>query len=648
MVLGFDGVDHRWLNEYLDADAAVPSSERRFPHLLRLREEGTLAKLMSEIPPESPVAWASVITGVNPGRHGIFDFVRPGARYRPVNGMVDVQRMRLLLGKVPVRAPQVRSRLAVPTFLERIHAAGYPILALRQPMLFPAQPLPGSRRLSGLGTPDIAGGAGFYAVWSSRPTFPEGDTIFGGVQIPLDPTKEREFDTYLAGPVDPSLGRGDDGRLLRTRVPLRFRIERGLDRPAVAVELAGRTEIVPVGERSPFMVVPFELQTLPRITIRGHVRFEVKKIDPLVVLADPVNIYAPTAPIPLTSPREYAGELFERYGPFETVGWTEQTFALNDGYQDDEGFLKDLLEDMDRSAGLLMGEIESGGSCVFQVFTATDRGMHCFYRYYDPEHAAYRPGRMEALGDPIGLLFARMDRIVGDVMGRLEEDDVLLLCSDHGFETWRWGVNVNQWLLENGYLALRQDVVEQHQTLAGFSFEGGLGADAVDWSQTKAYAMGLGQIYLNLRGREEEGIVDPKDASALAREIREKLLTLEHEGQRVVREIYLLKELYSGPKVDEAAELQIGFEAAYRVSWQTALLGGLGGRVVEVNSRPWSGDHCSTDISVVPGILMANRKIPQAFEDRPYNVRDIAPTACEFFGVEAEDLEGRSVLPTAP
>ena len=102
------------------------------------------------------------------------------------------------------------------------------------------------------------------------------------------------------------------------------------------------------------------------------------------------------------------------------MGWTEQTFALNDGYQDDEGFLRDLLEDMDRGAGLLLGEMERGGRCVFQVFTATDRGMHCFYRYYDPEHPAYVAGRMEALGDPIAQLFARLDQIVGDVLGRLE------------------------------------------------------------------------------------------------------------------------------------------------------------------------------------------------------------------------------------
>ena len=127
VVLGFDGVDFRWLNRYLDEDAELPVGERRFPRLARLRADGTLCELRSEIPPESPVAWASVITGVNPARHGIFDFVRPGASYRPYNGMVDVRRMRLLFGRVPVRPPQGRSRLAAPTFLERIHDAGCPV-----------------------------------------------------------------------------------------------------------------------------------------------------------------------------------------------------------------------------------------------------------------------------------------------------------------------------------------------------------------------------------------------------------------------------------------------------------------------------------------------------------------------------------------
>ena len=637
VVLGVDGVDHGWLRRYLEDDARREPAQRQLPNLAQVVERGSLHPLRSEIPPESPVAWASLMTGVNPAKHGITDFVRPGRDYRPLNGMVELRRMRLALGKIPVRPPIVRSRLAAPTFLERIHAAGYPVLGLRQPMLFPARPMPGARMLSGLGTPDIAGGAGFYAVWGSRVNFEEGPTIFGGVQIPLDPKETTRFETYLPGPPDPSLPRAAGNALARELLG-------GRDPTRVAIHLAGRTEVVAVGERSPFMIVPFELSTFPKITVRGHVRFEVKKLDPLVVLADPVNIYAPTSAFPLTAPASYATELFERYGPFETVGWSEQTFALNDDYQDDEGFLRDLEEDMDRGAGMLLGELDRGGRCVFQVFTATDRALHCFYRYYDQEHPAYVPGRVEALGDPMLRLYARLDRIVGDVLGRLGPEDVLLICSDHGFQTWRWEVNVNAWLVENGYMTLRGDVREQN--LTNFCHGGDLSADAIDWSRTKAYAMGLGQIYLNRKGREEQGIVDDAEADALAREIREKLLPLRNPfrpDERPIKEIYLLHEVYDGPLRDAAAELQLGFDVGYRISWQTALLGGMGKPVFEQNTYAWSGDHCSTDVSVVEGILLVNRKVPPAPEGRPYQVRDIAATACAFFGVDTSELEGAPI-----
>jgi len=652
VLIGPDGIDHRWLVRYLDEDARRPPGERRLPNLAALRAEGALHPLRSETPPESPVAWASLLTGVNPGRHGILDFVRPGASYRPLNGMVDVRRMRLALGRVPIRPATARSRLAAPTFLERIHAAGYPVLGIRQPLLFPARPLPGARLLAGLGTPDIAGGAGFYAVWSSRVAFPSGDTVFGGVQIPLDPDAPDLWDTTLPGPIDPTRPPPRRGGLARATAPLRFEVRRLPEGPAVAITLAGRTEVVPVGARSPFMVVPFDLGTLPRIRVRGHVRFEVKKVDPLVVLADPVNIYAPDAPLPLTTPPEWGAELFARYGPFETVGWTEQTFALNDFYQDDAGFLRDLLEDMDRGAALLLGEIDRGARCVLQVFTATDRALHGFQRLYDPEHPLHEPGRLEALGDPMLQMFERLDRLVGEVQGRLGEDDLLIVCSDHGFLTWRHGVNLNQWLVEEGYMALRGGAVEQN--LRNFFHDGDLGADAVDWSRTRAYAMGLGQIYLNRAGREEEGIVTDQEADGLVREIRERLLALRdplRPAERPIRDVFLLRELYSGPEVAAAAEIQVGFAEGYRVSWQTALLGGMGRAVFEANDRPWSGDHCSTDPALVPGILLVNRPVPPAPADRPYHVRDVAATVLAFFGLDPSDLEGRPVPlgpPTTP
>lgn len=642
VVLGADGVDFRWLDRYLEEDRERPPHDRRLPHLGRLRKTGAFHPLRSEVPPESPVAWASALTGVNPGRHGIFDFVRFDSDYRPISGLVDVQRMRLALGRVPVRPPHARSRLAFPTFLQQVHAAGYPVLSLRQPLLFPAQRMPGARMLSGLGTPDIAGGSGFYTVWSSRIAFPSGDTLFGGVQIPLDPDGATLWDSHLPGPVDPTLPRTAGGSYARARAPIRFEVLRGSSPPSVVIHLAGRTETVPIGERSPFMVVSFELGTVPAIEVRGHVRFEVKRIDPLLVMADPVNLYAPDALFPATTPPEYADELFKRYGLFETVGWGEQTFALNDGYQDDASFMRDLLDDTERNAEILLGELVRGGRCVFQVFTATDRGHHCFQRYYDPEHPAYVPGGLEALGDPMLRLYEQIDRIVGNVQGLLDPEDLLIVCSDHGIATWRWGVSLNRWLVNEGYMTLRGEVVEQN--LANYFHEGTSSAAAVDWSRTRAYAAGLGQIYLNLRGREGQGIVDEADAPALLRELRTGLLALRNPYQpkdRPVRDVYVLREVYDGPEVGAAAELQVGFDSGYRVSWRTALLGGMDEPVFAQNVRAWSGDHCSTDVRVVPGILLVNRPVPPAPATRPYHVRDVAATVVDWFGLDTSDLDGR-------
>ncbi|MHC5012110.1 MAG: alkaline phosphatase family protein, partial [Planctomycetota bacterium] len=308
VILGADGIDYRWLLRYLDEDASRPPSERRLPHLGALRSAGAFQPLRSEIPPESPVAWASLLTGVNPARHGVFDFIRPSASYRPLNGMVSIRPMRLALGRVPVRPPLVNSRLSAPTFLERVRDAGYTVLGLRQPLAFPVRNLPGAHLLSGLGTPDASGGAGFYPVWSAAPGFPEGDTTFGGIQIPLDPEERSVHASHLPGPFDPTLARDARGRKQRAQVPIRFEVLAGREPAAVAIHLQGRTVVVErdagtveADARSPFLPVTFTLGTWPPIRLKGHIRFEVKRIDPLVVLGDPVNIWAPEAPFPLTT-----------------------------------------------------------------------------------------------------------------------------------------------------------------------------------------------------------------------------------------------------------------------------------------------------------------------------------------------------------
>jgi predicted AlkP superfamily phosphohydrolase/phosphomutase len=640
VVLGFDGVDVEILREYLAAG--------ELPALAALAREGGFEPLESELPPESPVAWASLLTGVNPGRHGISDFVIPERDLSPVNGMVDVRPMRLLWNRVPVRRPHVRSRLDAPTFLDRVHAAGYTVLSLRQPHLFPAPERPGARMLAGLGTPDVSGAAGAYTMWSARIGYTSGVTEFGGKQIPLRAGAVRgRYETVLEGPPDPTRGREAGGLKRHATVPLVFeRVERD-GAPALRVTLAGRSVVLGLGERSDFLAAHFRLGTLPSVAVAGIVRLEVRSLDPVEVLGDPVQIDPRQPTIPLSVPAGYAAELAERYGLFETMGWQEQTFALNDGKQGDEAFLADSVDDLRRAAALLFGELRRGSRCVFQCFTATDRVSHCFFRLRDaghPLHDLLEPEVRKRLGDPILTIYREMDAVVAAVRKELRPDDLLLVCSDHGFQTWRWGLNVNQWLEDEGYLVRRGAV--GMKGLRPFFDRADAGLDAIDWSKTKAIAIGLGQIFLNVRGRFANGSVDAGDVPALRQEIATRLLALRNPwvpDEAPVRRVFFLHDEYTGPHAKDAGDIQIGFAPGYRVSWQTALLGGFTGSALEKNERPWSGDHCSTDPATVLGVVLSNRRLSPAPPERRYHVRDIAATVLEHFGLPVDDLDGRPI-----
>ncbi len=653
IVLVFDGVDYRMAKAYMEAG--------KLQNLARLARTGGFHRLMSELPPESPVALASMLTGVNPGIHRLFDFVGRGFDDRPENGMVEIVRARLV-GRVPVRPPRIRSRLKAPTFTELCWKAGYSVLSLRQPLLFPAPHRPGALMTTGLGTPDLAGSAGFYSIYSDRLRFEEGNTIFGGMRVPLNATEgATHYDTFVWGPQDPSLGLGRLGERQRAKVPMRVEPASEEGRRGVRLVLQGESAFVPEGERSAFFSVEFPLNTIPTRSLPGIVRFEVLNVSPIELLMDPVQI-DPRAPIlSLSTEPGYGKQLWEQYGPYETTGWREQTFALNDRFQDDEGFLRDLLEDLDQGAHTLLSEMKRvrkghkrPARCVFYTFTATDRACHCFYRHRDRGHPAHDPAARFAKEDPILTVFERMDKIVGDVVAQLEEDDVLLIASDHGFQTWRWEVQVNQWLVDNGYLVLTEDAREKN--LTNF-FGGARESDGVDWSKTRAFALGLGQVYLNLKGRDRVGVVDPSEKRALMEELKTALEGLKNpyltdedrrDGipEKCIREVSILEDVWDFGDAEPPAhvpDLQIGFENGYRISWQTALLGGMKARgdVFKKNLWPWSGDHCSTHPDLVPGILFSNRPIPRP-RARPYHVRDIAATVLAHFGLDRSHLRGES------
>jgi predicted AlkP superfamily phosphohydrolase/phosphomutase len=202
-------------------------------------------------------------------------------------------------------------------------------------------------------------------------------------------------------------------------------------------------------------------------------------------------------------------------------------------------------------------------------------------------------------------------------------------------------VNINTWLVRNGYMTLSRMDPVRDRNLEDL-FGRGTFWPNVDWSKTRAYALALGQIYVNLKGRERLGIVEPgKPYEELKQEIVKRFQTLRDPdtGERVVRKVYTRDELYKGPYFDEAPDMVVGFERGYRVSWQTSL-GGIPPEIIEPNERRWSADHCSVDPDLVPGVLFSSRPLDAASP----HITDIAPSVLKRLGiVPPASMDGRDL-----
>jgi predicted AlkP superfamily phosphohydrolase/phosphomutase len=335
--------------------------------------------------------------------------------------------------------------------------------------------------------------------------------------------------------------------------------------------------------------------------------------------------------MPISSPAGLSKQLYERLGTYRTLGWAEATWPLNEDRIDEKAFLDDLFRAFDDRSQVILHEIDSKKfDLVIGVLESTDRVQHMFWRFIDPTHPMYDPAGAAKYGDAIERVYRRCDQLVGEVLQRIEPGTLVFVLSDHGFHSFKYGVNLNTWLVENGFIA-RQGRAVGDKNLNDMFGGGGQFWEGVDWTRTRAYSLGLGQIYFNLRGREGQGIVNEgDDYRRLTDELSAKLLTMTDPktGQRIVRSVYKRDDVYSGPFMANAPDLQVGFEDGYRVSWQTSL-GGSPPGLLYPNMKKWSGDHCSFDYQTIPGSLISNRKLSA----EQASIIDIAPTVLKYFGV---------------
>jgi len=623
VILGFDGVEPEIVRAMMERG--------ELPNFARLAESGTFARLTSTIPPQSPVAWTSFTTCKNPGGHNIFDFIRrdPASRIGPIPqvGTGEIAHPEFSAdGSVsqPAKAATYRKG---DSFWQVADAQGLRCKVLNVPFAFPADPIAHGVQLCGLGVPDLRGTTS--TSFNLSDSFNDRDAtrgFSGGQNIKLTVDGGGNATVAIPGPRDNRYAFHDPKAY--TQADLRFTFDRANNRGTVSSD--GTRVDLAAGVWSPYIGLPFKMTD--SYTAYGLARFFPFEIGEEVRMYMTCVQFHPEHPYTaFTQPAGYSKDLSDRYGLYKTIGWHYDTHALRQDRLHEDAFLADVRESMAWRETLTLDELDRGEfDMLISAWTATDRMGHMFWRFRDPQHPMYDPELAERYGTALEESYRICDGIVGNVMTRLREDDVLMVLSDHGFESWRRGFDVNAWLESAGFLT----VDDRAKAKGGF-------LQGIDWGKTQAYSVGLSSMYLNLRGRERFGTVDPGSAKNVIAELKDKLLPLKDDatGKRVFSNIYTVAD-FSGEAVENAPDISFGYDNMYQSS-KNAAKGAVGSEWFDMNEDKWSGEHASSDVARLPGILFCNRRI----EATDPNIIDLGVTTLGYLNADVPgDFEGRDLF----
>jgi predicted AlkP superfamily phosphohydrolase/phosphomutase len=627
IVVGVDGMDPRLARSMMD--------EGLLPNLSKLRAGGGFSDLGTSIPPQSPVAWANFINGAGPGSHGIFDFVhrhpeQQGQMFYSAadtvagEGFWNVGDYKLQLDFWPFNHRPAETKLmrkGVP-FWDYLDAAGIPSTFYDLPSNYPPSPSHHGhhRCISGMGTTDLLGSYGKYQYFSEDGPEELHDTG-GGMQSGLVFENETAS-ARLVGPENSMLQKPQ-------AVHVDFLVHRDRSANAAVIEIQGRKLLLKPGDMSAWVKLNFTLSTpwfVPDQGVPGICRFFLQEVAPNFRLyVSPINI-DPSAPVvKMSEPESFIQDVSKELGLFYTTGFQEDYNARKDAVFDDEEFARQanlVLEERLALFDYAVDDYEDG--VLFFYFSSSDLQSHIFWWDSEDQHPIREAAEAKKYFDHVRRLYQRLDAVVGELMDRYGTSATLILMSDHGFANFGRQFNVNSWLRAVGYLG-----PPECTSLFG----------DVDWSLTAAYALGINGLYVNLKGRERDGIIEPHEKPALLTELASALENVrDFDGSVVIRKVYRADEVYHGAETRFAPDLIIGYARGYRASWAT-MLGDLTDEVLLDNNSAWSADHCA-DAAEVPGILFTNRLIAHSSP----SLVDIAPSILAEFGLNRPAaMTGKSI-----
>ncbi len=627
VILGLDGLEPTIAERLLQ--------EGKLPNLQKLRQQGSYSHLQTSFPALSPVAWSVFATGVNAGGHKVFDFLsRQKQTYMPElsSSKVVAASRKLTIGKyeIPLGKPIVRFLRRSKSFWTILGEHGIFSHVLRVPITFPPEKFNGAM-LSAMCAPDLWGTQGTFSFFTTDESV---DPIKEGGDTAIVKRNGDRVEGFIKGPENSITREKEQMKLpFVANILNDDEVELVLGKEKILLKKNTYTEWVELKFKAGF-----------GIKVQGIVRFYLLDTKPHFRLyMTPINIDPEAPALPISFPYFYSVYLAKLHGKYATLGLAEDTWSLNEGVLSEDAFLEQayLIHDERETQFFHALEKTKKGLCAV-VIDATDRIQHMFFRTLEDDHPANRGKETEIYKNVIEDMYIKMDGLVGKTMEKVGKDDVFIVMSDHGFKSFKRGINLNVWLKENGYLTLKEGV-----TKTGEFFDG------VDWAKTRAYAFGLAGIYLNVKDREKSGVVEPgAEYEKLKAELIEKLSGLKdpENDEVAITEMYDGHKIYKGPYVSEGPDIISGYNAGYRISWNGAT-GVIDDVIFDDNTKAWSGDHC-IDPKLVPGVIFANRKITG---NKPGLV-DMAPTVLSQFGVErpaymlgqdifADNTNGKKVVP---
>lgn len=706
VVFGVDGLDPELLQERIDRGM--------LPNFARLVESGTFQPLQTSWPPQSPVSWSNFITGTNPGKHGLYDFIHVDrSNYGVLSSMstsepVDFQ-VSLMGYDIPLMGGESLSTRQFPAFWEVMAEADVPVYVHRMPANYP-MPETTAVTFPDMGTPDLAGAASGKAfLWTEA-----------------DSRQDKDSDSYYIRKVRVNrlaLDSASDGRAV-VRVPLRMygppdaaksivRIltheigELGSQRraaeesgnaslaselgnkigelnaqmaseqevfttfdayldytgaePQVTVEIGDHYGIASVGEWTDWVPVEFSVMG-GMVALSGYTRFLLKGDAPFELYASPIQVDPWNPVFEVSTPAEAAIDLADAIGPYYTQGFPDAYKAYKADLLNTAEFVSQsdtVFEERGKMMQYACDQLQDNGGCLFFYTGSLDLRSHMLWWTQDPLHPHQEtvPGQVDdpnfpAYDQQLDRIYSQVDGMLGELMKRIEAMEAdgkgpieLIVMSDHGFAPFRRKMHINDWLVNEGYLVLKEGKSTGMVSASGLTKDGEVDWDSsiIDWSKSKAYVVGFNGIILNRVGREAKGIVTDAEADALLAEMRSKLnLLRDEDGTAVFTSIKKATEVFTGPMVGFAPDLQLGFNVGYGASDETAVGEITGDGVIVDNDSRWSGSHLM-DPELVKGTIIVRSGAKLNMSDPA--LEDITATLYKAFSVAPPaDMDGKPLF----